>query len=142
MLQAPIINDPYLIISIHTYQPTNFGLSTKSYAWGSASDYTDMASSVTRIQGWLPGWGVVIGEWGSMGAQTLANRVAHALAYSQDTTAAGMCPMWWDNGGAGQNSYAIFDRTSGNQTQPTIINGIVNGVQKGLANPGTYATAP
>jgi endoglucanase len=142
MLQAPIINDPYLIISIHTFEPTNFGLSTAPYAWGSVSDYTDMSSSVTRILGWLPGWGVVIGEWGSTGFQATANRAAHALAYSQDLAAAGMCPMWWDTGGAGQNSYAIFDRNTGVKTQPTIISGIVAGVQKGLANPGTYATAP
>jgi len=46
-----------------------------------------MASSVTQILGWLPGWGVVIGEWGSESAQALANRVTHAYAYSRDTTA-------------------------------------------------------
>jgi len=44
-----------------------------------------MASSVTQILGWLPGWGIVIGEWGSMGGQALANRVTHAHAYSRDT---------------------------------------------------------
>jgi len=61
-----------------------------------------MTSSVTQILGWLPNWGIVIGEWGSMGAQVLANRVTHAHAYSRDTAAAGMCPVWWDNGGSGK----------------------------------------
>ncbi len=100
-----------------------------------------MTNSVTQILGWLPNWGIVIGEWGSMGGQTLANRVTHAHAYSRDTAAAGMCPVWWDNGGSGKGSYAIFDRTTGAQTQPTIVNAIVTGTQEGLANPGTYATS-
>jgi endoglucanase len=136
VLKISVINDPNLIFSVHTYQPTNFGLSMTPYAWGSASDYTGMTSSVTQILGWLPGWGVVIGEWGSESGQATANRAAHALAYSQDTTAAGMCPMWWDNGG----SYKILDRTTGAITQPTIVTGIVTGAQKGIASPGTYAT--
>jgi endoglucanase len=140
VLKISVINDPNLIFSVHTYQPTNFGLGNTAYAWGSASDYTSMASSVTQIQGWLPGWGVVIGEWGSMGVQATANRAAHALAYSQDLTTAGMCPMWWDNGGSGNGSYAIFNRTTGAITQPTIVTGIVTGAQKGLATPNTYAT--
>jgi endoglucanase len=136
MLKISVINDPNLVFSVHTYQPTNFGLSTSPYAWGSASDYTSMANSVTQILGWLPGWGIVIGEWGSESAQALANRVTHAYAYSRDTTAAGMCPVWWDNGG----SYAIFNRTTGAQTYPTIVSAIVTGAQKGLANPGVYST--
>jgi len=140
MLKISVINDPNLVFSVHTYQPTNFGLSTNPYAWGSASDYTGMANSVTQILGWLPNWGIVIGEWGSMGGQALANRVTHAHAYSRDTAAAGMCPVWWDNGGSGTGSYAIFNRTTGAQTFPTIVNAIITGTQEGLANPGVYAT--
>ncbi len=40
MMNASIIGDPNLLISIHTYHPTNFGLSETRYAWGSADDYT------------------------------------------------------------------------------------------------------
>ena len=136
MLKISVINDPNLVFSVHTYQPTNFGLSTKAYAWGSDSDYTSMTNSVKQILGWLPSWGIVIGEWGSESAQALANRVVHAYAYSRDTTAAGMCPVWWDNGG----SYAIFNRTTGAQTYPTIVNALVTGAKEGLANPGVYST--
>lgn len=118
MLRASIIGDPNLIVSIHTYEPTKFGLGTTPYAWGSAGDYSGMASSVTQLLGWLPDWAIVIGEWGSMGVQAPANRAAHALAYAQDTTAAGMCPIWWDNGGSGNGSYAILDRNTGAPSQP------------------------
>ena len=45
MMNASIIGDPNLLISIHTYHPTNFGLSETRYAWGSADDYTSMRNS-------------------------------------------------------------------------------------------------
>jgi endoglucanase len=141
MLQASIINDPNLLISIHTYYPTNFGLSTTPYAWGSTTDYTNMQNSITKqLRVWLPTQPIVIGEWGSEGAQATANRAAHALAYSQDVTTAGMVPVWWDNGSSGNGSYAIFNRTTGAQTYPTIISGIMTGVANGQAAPNTWAT--
>jgi endoglucanase len=141
MQKVSFINDPNLIISLHTYYPTNFGLSTTPYAWGSATDYTNMQKSIAnQIRVWLPTQVIIIGEWGSEGAQATANRAAHALAYSQDTTTANIVPVWWDNGGSGSGSYALFNRTSGAQTQPTIITGIMTGVKNGLAAPNTWAT--
>jgi endoglucanase len=141
MQKVSFINDPNLIISLHTYYPTNFGLSTTPYAWGSSSDYTNMQNSIAKqIRVWLPTQVVIIGEWGSQGAQATANRAAHALAYSQDTTTANLVPIWWDNGGSGSGSYALFDRTSGAQTQSTIVSGIMTGVKNGLAAPNNWAT--
>jgi len=141
MQKASIINDPNLLISLHTYYPTNFGLSTTPYAWGSTQDYTNMEDSISQqIRVWLPTQPIVIGEWGSEGAQATANRAAQALAYSQDVTTAGMVPVWWDNGGTGNGSYAIFNRTTGAQTFPTIIAGMMTGVKNGQAAPDKWAT--
>jgi endoglucanase len=141
MQKVSFINDPNLLISIHTYYPGNFGLSETPYAWGSSADYTSMQNSISQqIRVWLPTQPIVIGEWGSQGAQATANRAAHALAYSQDVTTAGMVPVWWDNGGTGNGSYALFNRTTGAQTYPTIINGIMAGVKNGQAAPDTWAT--
>jgi endoglucanase len=141
MQKVSFINDPNLIISLHTYFPTNFGLSTTPYAWGSASDYTDMQNSISQqIRVWLPTQVVVIGEWGSMNAQATANRAAHALAYAQDTTTGGLIPVWWDNGGSGTSSFSLFDRSSGAQSQATIVSGIMTGVANGLAAPNKWAT--
>jgi endoglucanase len=142
MLKASIINDPNLLISLHTYYPTNFGLSETPYAWGSSSDYTSMQNSIAQqIRVWLPTQPIVIGEWGSMGAQATANRAAHALAYAQDVTTAGMVPVWWDNGGSGNGSYGLFNRTTGAQTYPTIVSGIMTGVKNGQASANNWATA-
>jgi endoglucanase len=141
MQKASIIGDPNLVISLHTYYPTNFGLSTTPYAWGSASDYTNMQNSIAKeIRVWLPTQAVFIGEWGSMGAQTTTIRAAHALAYSQDTTTGGLVPIWWDNGGSGSGSFVLFDRTSGTQPFPTIVSGIMTGVSNGLKAPNSWAS--
>jgi endoglucanase len=143
MQKASIINDPNLVISLHTYYPTNFGLSTTPYAWGSASDYTDMKNSIAQqIRVWLPTQVIFIGEWGSMAAQTTANRTAHALAYAQDTTTANLVPIWWDNGGSGSGSFSLFDRNSGAQKYAGIVSSLMMGVQNGLAMPNNWATKP
>jgi endoglucanase len=142
MQKVSFINDPNLLISLHTYYPTNFGLSETPYAWGSSADYTSMQSSIAQqIRVWLPTQPIVIGEWGSQGAQTTTNRAAHALAYSQDVTTAGMVPVWWDNGGSGNGSYAIFNRTTGAETYPTIVSGIMTGVANGQASANNWATS-
>jgi endoglucanase len=141
MQKASIINDPNLVISLHTYYPTNFGLGTTPYAWGSSSDYTKMQNSIAQqIRVWLPTQAVFIGEWGSMGVQATTNRAAHALAYAQDTTTGGLVPIWWDNGGSGNGSFALFDRKTYAQTYPTIVSGLMTGVQNGLAMPNNWAT--
>jgi hypothetical protein len=49
-----------------------------------------------------------------------------------------MVPVWWDNGGTG--GYGIFNRTTGAQTFPTIIAGMMTGVKNGQAAPDTWAT--
>jgi endoglucanase len=141
MQKASIIDDPNLVISLHTYYPTNFGLSTTPYAWGSAADYANMQNSIAKqIRVWLPTQAIFIGEWGSQGAQATANRAAHALAYAQDTTTGGLVPIWWDNGGSGSGSFALFNRNSGAQTYPTIISGMMTGVTNGLKMSNNWAT--
>ena len=143
MQMASIINDPNLVISLHTYYPTNFGLSETPYAWGSVADYTAMRDSIAQeIRVWLPSQAVFIGEWGSMGAQAAANRVAHAQAYAQDTTTAGLIPIWWDNGGSGSGSFSLFNRNTGAVSQPDIVNAIMTGVRNGLAAPNSWAAHP
>ncbi len=141
--KVSFINDPNLVISLHTYYPTNFGLSTTPYAWGSASDYTSMQNSINQqIRVWLPTQVIFIGEWGSMAAQPASNRAAHAQAYAQDTATAGLVPVWWDNGGSGSESFSLFDRNSGAVTQQAIVSGLMTGVKNGLAAPNTWATKP
>lgn len=75
-----------------------------------------------------------------MQAQVAANRATHALAYAQDTTTAGLVPIWWDNGGSGTSSFSLFDRTSGAQSYASIVSGIMTGVSNGLKSQNNWAT--
>jgi hypothetical protein len=70
-----------------------------------------------------------------MGAQATANRAAHALAYSQTQQRLACVLCGGTTGAQAMASYAIFNRTTGAITQPTIVTGLVTGAQKGLASP-------
>jgi hypothetical protein len=99
-----------------------------------------MQNSISQqIRVWLPTQVIFIGEWGSMEAQPISNRAAHALAYAQDTTTAAIVPIWWDSGGSGSESFARFDRNTGAVTQQSIISGLMTGVKNGLAAPNSWA---
>jgi endoglucanase len=141
MLKVSVINDPNLIISLHTYYPTGFSFGPSPTTWGTtANDYTAMANSLNQIRGWLPTQAIVIGEWGTVSGAQLASRVAHAKAYAQDVTARGMSPIWWDNGGS---DFALLNRKVNPPTwiYPTIVSALTTGANLG-ATTGADATMP
>ncbi len=135
-------NDPNIIISVHTYYPTGFGLNGSPTTWGAgASDYTAMGASLDQILGWWPDRGIVIGEWGSVSKDQLDSRVKHAKAYTQDVTKRGMCPVWWDNGGS---DFGLLNRKANppTWTYPTIVSNLVAGSTAGSAPGAVDATMP
>ncbi len=142
-IQAVVVpkGDPNVLFSVHSYYPWAFA-SASTTTWGTvASDYTDMSSSVAQILSWLPAdEGIVLGEWGSISADQLSSRVAHAGAYTQDMTKAGMCPIVWDDGG----DFLLLDRTSNPPSwqYPTIVAGIMTGYKAGSAPGAAYAAFP
>jgi hypothetical protein len=100
-----------------------------------------MSSSVQQTVSWLPPTeGIVMGEWGSISADDLSSRVAHAAAYAQDITTAGLCPIWWDDGG----DFILLNRTTSPPSweYPTILSAILSGYQAGAAAGSTYAPFP
>jgi endoglucanase len=134
-------NDPNIIISVHTYYPTGFGLNGSPTTWGAgASDYTAMGASLDQIVSWWPDRGIVIGEWGSVSKDDLASRVKHAKAYTQDVTKRGMCPVWWDNGGG---DFGLLNRRANppSWTYPTIVAALKEGSTTGSA-PGAVDAVP
>jgi endoglucanase len=134
-------DDPNILFSVHSYYPWSFA-SAQTTTWGTvASDYTDMSGSLDQILSWLPPTeGIVMGEWGSVKADDLNSRVAHAAAYAQDITKAGMCPIVWDDGG----DFILLDRSSNPPSWqfPTILSAIMSGYQKGAAPGAGYAPFP
>jgi endoglucanase len=134
-------DDPNVLFSVHNYFPWAFA-SGSTTTWGTvASDYTDMSGSLDQVLSWLPSTqGIVMGEWGSVSADDLSSRVAHAGAYAQDITKAGLCPIVWDDGG----DYILLDRTSNplSWQYPTILSALMTGYQTGAAPGAAYATFP
>jgi endoglucanase len=141
--QAVVIpsSDPNILFSVHSYFPWAFASGSTTSWGGAASDYTDMSNNVQQILSWLPPTqGIVMGEWGSISADDLGSRVAHTAAYAQDITTAGMCPIWWDDGG----NFVLLDRT-GNPPSwryPTILSALLAGYKAGAAPGATYARHP
>jgi endoglucanase len=142
-IQAVVIpnNDPNVLFSVHNYFPWSFA-SGMTTTWGGApSDYTDMSGAVEATLSWLPPTqGIVMGEWGSINADDLGSRVAHAAAYAQDITVAGMCPIWWDDGGM----FVLLNRNSSPPSwqYPTLLSAIISGYTAGAAPGATYAQHP
>jgi endoglucanase len=134
-------DDPNVLFSVHSYFPWPFA-SGSTTTWGTvASDYTDMSGNLDQILGWLPPTeGIVMGEWGSIKADDLSSRVAHAAAYAQDITKAGMCPIVWDDGG----DFVLLNRTSNPPSwqYPTILSAMIKGYQAGAAPGAGYAPFP
>jgi endoglucanase len=140
LLKVSIINDPNLIISLHTYYPGGFSMNASPNTWGTtAADYTAMSQSLDQILGWLPTQAIVIGEWGSISKNQLTSREKHAKAYAQDVTKRGMCPVWWDNGGS---DFGLLNRKANppSWTYPTIVSNLVAGSTAGSA-PGAADAA-
>ena len=142
MLKASIINDPNLIISLHTYYPTGFSMNASPNTWGTtAADYTAMSASLDQILGWLPNRAIVIGEWGSISKNDLTSRERHAKAYAQDVTKRSMCPIWWDNGGS---DFGLLNRKANppSWTFQTVVTNLVAGATAGAAPGAVEATLP
>ena len=142
-IQAVVIpnNDPNVLFSVHDYLPYDFCGGGGATTWGSGSDYSGMAGAVKAIPTWLPPtMGIVLGEWGSVQGDDVSSRVAHATAWAQDTTVAGIAPVVWDDGG----NYVLLNRNSNPPSwqYPTIVAGIMAGHTAGLAPGATYATGP
>lgn len=142
-IQAVVVpnDDPNILFSVHNYFPWPFA-SGSTTTWGTAaSDYTDMSTAVEQVLGWLPpDEGIVMGEWGSVSQDQLSSRVAHAAAYAQDITKAGMCPIVWDDGG----NFILLDRTSNPPSwqYPTILSALMSGYQAGAMPGASYAQFP
>jgi len=142
-IQSVVIpkTDPYTLFSVHNYFPWPFASAMTTTWGGAASDYTDMSSAVQQVVSWLPpATGIVLGEWGSVQADDLNSRVAHAAAYMQDMTTAGMAPVWWDDGGM----FGLLNRNANplSWQYPTILSAIMSGYKAGAAPGSTYATHP
>lgn len=114
------------------------GLSDKAMAtWG---DETYLNTQFDKLSDQFVSKGipVIIGEYGvidksnanaTLGGVVTENR-AYFDSYVAGTAASkGIIPVYWDNGYNGAYGFGLFDRNTYEQTQPEIIESIVNAVK-------------
>ena len=135
----PIIlpNDKMIALSAHSYSPYNFALNQGS---GSVTTFTDTVTVddiFTRldtkfIQKGIP---VIMGEWGALDKNNLAERVKQANYFGRKGRAYKIPLVWWDNGTVnsttGEN-FGILNRNTNTWYFPEIVDAIKTGWQTGL----------
>lgn len=139
-----------LMIEVHYYDPYDFTINTGSSItqWGMyATDpaKTETWANETYADGQFQkmktkfvdgGYGVILGEYGvisrlNLGSAFLnAQFAAYRRYYMQYITRSlerhGLVPFYWDNGYTGNNGLGIFDRSTGEQAYPDVIDAIID----------------
>jgi endoglucanase len=137
--------DDRLVVEVHHYDPYDFTLNTNNTCiyWGSPypsqsacswaqESYIDDLFAQVKDKWTSKGIPVVMGEYGAIKRSSLNDPDAIAsreywLAYN--TTAAkknGVIPVYWDNGYAGDNGLALFDRNTGAIVDQGALNALID----------------
>ena len=141
-----------LIVEVHYYDPYNFTInsSSKITQWGKyATDasktetwanesYADAQFNKMKTKFVNKGYAVIIGEYGAMarlnlGSTALNEDHAYFRRYYMNYITSsivkyGLVPFYWDNGGTGDLSMGIFNRSTGAQAYPEIVKAIMDAV--------------
>lgn len=132
-----------LLMEVHYYDPYNFTLNTSSNItqWGNIAtnpsatetwaneSYVDAQFQKMKSTFIDKGVGVILGEYGVVSRTNVSGHETYRVYWNQYITKSavqhGMVPVYWDNGYSGNGGMAIFDRNSGVQLYPNIIQAII-----------------
>jgi endoglucanase len=132
-----------LLMEVHYYDPYNFTLNTNSNItqWGKNAT-NPSAVETWANEGWADsqfqkmktgfvdkGIGVILGEYGVVSRTNIGDHEGYRVYWNEYITRSaythGMVPIYWDNGYGGNGGMALFDRASGTQLYPNLIQAIV-----------------
>jgi len=135
-----------LMMEVHYYDPFNFALNEKStiWQWGAGAtdakatetwaneSYTDAQFQKMKAAYVDKGVPVILGEFGAIRRTEYPGAEAYRLAWdkyiARSAWTHGMVPVYWDAGAATDNhSMGLFNRETGAQVYPEIIQALVNG---------------
>lgn len=143
-----------LMVEVHYYDPYNFTLNANSRITQWGKNATDPSRTETWAdESWADeqfnrmktnfiqkGYGVILGEYAAsartdLGSPELnADHAKYRLYWTEYITGSihrhGLVPMYWDSGHTGNNASGLFDRTTGAQAYPDIIEAIVDAVNQ------------
>lgn len=139
-----------LMVEVHYYDPYDFTLSTsntitewgmyakdpsKTETWANES-YADGQFQKMETRFIDNGYGVVLGEYGAiarlnLGSTSLNSEYANFRRYymqyiTRSLERHGLVPVFWDNGYTGDAGMGIFNRSTGAQAYPDIIDAIID----------------
>ncbi len=120
--------DDRMIVSVHAYEPYEFALDTKGRnQWNHDTKAVDTLMQDLKelyIDKNVP---VIIGEFGAMNKDNLADRVEWAEYYVGAASKINVPCVWWDNGlfeGDGEN-FGLFNRNDNSCVYPEMVNSLV-----------------
>lgn len=135
-----------LVLEVHYYDPYNFTINANStlYVWGKDAPKSESWANEIWADGQFQkmktkfidnGIPVILGEYAAMARLNLgdANNALHAkyrVYYTKYITRSivihGLVPFYWDSGYTGNNASGLFDRSTGTQAYPEIIDAIID----------------
>ena len=136
-----------LMMEVHYYDPYNFTLNASSsiWQWGAGApdatateawaneSYVDAQFQKMKTRFVDKGVPVILGEYGAISRTDISGAEKYRQAWDQYITQAaftrGLVPVYWDNGGTGNNSMGLFNRATGQQVYPALVSAIVNAAQ-------------
>lgn len=132
-----------LLMEVHFYDPFNFTLNDKS----SITQWGKNATDLSKVEAWAQeahvdeqfqkmkthyvdkGIGVILGEFGALARTNIAGHQAYRVYWNDYVTKAAlsnqMVPVYWDSGVTTNGSSGLFDRKTGRQVYPDIIQVLV-----------------
>jgi hypothetical protein len=141
-----------LMVEVHYYDPYNFTLNSssnitqwgknatvpsKTETWANES-YADGQFQKMKAKFIDKGYAVILGEYGvisrlGLGSTALNNEYAGYRRYYMEYVTGsmfkhGLAPFYWDNGGTGNYSLGIFERSTGAKAYPDIVKAITDAV--------------
>ncbi len=132
-----------LMMEVHYYDPYNFTLNTNSNItqWGSIATnpnatetwaneaYTNAQFQKMKTHFVDQGIGVILGEYGVVSRLNVSGHATYRNYWNEYITKSaydrGLVPIYWDNGYSGDGGFALFNRNTGAQLEPVLIQAIV-----------------
>jgi endoglucanase len=133
-----------LMMEVHFYDPYHFTIDEKSTIWQWGANATDPAATDTwgneahvdaqfqklKTRFVDQGVPIILGEFAVLARPQFAGsenfRVDWNRYVARSAFTHGAVPIYWDNGYTNANSMGLFNRNTGEQVYPAIINAIVN----------------
>ena len=136
-----------LMMEVHYYDPYNFTINDKSHIWQWGAIATDPKATETwaneayadgqfdkmKTHFIDKGVAVILGEYSAIMRSEYTGqerqRVYWDIYITKSAYKHGLVPFYWDNGNTGNHAAGLFDRKTGAQAYPYIVDAIVKMIQ-------------